>query len=290
MMRSLWIALSTLALANLMALGALALWLKTSDRLSRERVEQVRQIFKPTLAQESAAKQAEKDAAEKAAKDAEEQARSKKPPVTAEQRLEIIREYEETQRQRTERLQRETKDLLTQLDIRKAELEKQQAAFVAERNAFEAMRDEMAAAVSNEQFAKTLKLYEAVKASEAAAMMQTLLAGGKKSQVVAYLNQMQPRSASKVIAEFQKRDPMLAADLLEGLRSYGTVPQATAPSSSRAASTADAQRPAKPGPSGAPAPAGSPGAGGLSPQPSGAGPQAERPSAPAQPDSSAPAQ
>lgn len=223
MMRSLWIAVSTLALANLMALGVFALWLNASGRLSRERVEKVREVFGVTVAEERAKLEGEKTAAEAEATRAQEAAREKRPPITAEQRLMIIREYEESQRQKNERVQRETKDLLNQLAIRKADFDAQKAAFVAERQAFEAMREELARSTGGEQFAKTLKVYETVKAADAAAMMESLLAGGDagREQVVAYLNQMQPRTSAKIVGEFRKKDAALAADLLERLRTYG---------------------------------------------------------------------
>lgn len=223
MMRSLWIAVSTLALANLMALGAFALWLNASGRLSRERIEKVREVFGSTVAEEQARLNAEKVAAEAEAKKAVEAEREKRPPITAEQRLAIIREYEESQRQKGERLQRETKDLLNQLELRRAEFDKQKSEFVAERDAFNKMREELARSTGSEQFAKTLKVYETVKAADACAMMESLLSAGEggREQVVAYLNQMQPRTSAKIIGEFRKKDPTLAADLLERLRTYG---------------------------------------------------------------------
>lgn len=223
MMRGLWIALSTLALANLMALGAFTMWLNSSGRLSRDRVEKVREIFAQTVAQENAAVEAKAAEAVVAKKQDEEKARDKRPPLTSEQRLEIIREYEETQRQKNERLQRETRDLLNQLDIRRAEFERERAQFVAEREAFAAMREELVRNTSSEQFAKSLKVYESVKAADAASMLSIVMQDdqGGKDQVVAYLNAMQPRVSSRIISEFNKRDPSLAADLLERLRTYG---------------------------------------------------------------------
>lgn len=243
MMRSVWIALSTLALANLMAIAVLVLWLNGSGRLNAERVETVRRMFAVTVAQERQAKAAEKAAADQVAKDQAEEARQKRPPITAEQRLEIIREYEETQRQKTDRLRRETADLLNQLDLRRADFENERAAFIRERDAYQKVQGELAAAQSNEQFSKALRLYESVKAPEAAAMMQTLLSAGKKSEVVAYLNQMQARTAARVISEFQKQDPALAAGLLESLRTLGRASPEPGTATPRAA---DAQQPRQP--------------------------------------------
>lgn len=54
-------------------------------------------------------------------------------------------------------------------------------------------------------------------------MLQALIETGKKEQAVAYLNAMSSRNASRVMAEFRARDPMLTADLLERLRVFGIV-------------------------------------------------------------------
>lgn len=242
MMRSLWIAISTLALANLLALGGFAMWLNSSGRLNKDRIEKVRQIFQPTIAQDVAKAAEEKGKEEAAAKEAEVAARDKRPPVTAEQRLAIIREHDETQRQKSERLQRETRDLLTQLDIKRAEFDKQKAEFVAERAAFDAERAQIARTETDTQMQKTLKVYESVKAADAAAMMETLLNGDGvvspkqgRSQVVSYLNAMQPRVSSRIIGEFRKKDAALAADLLERLRTYGIEARADAGAKTAAA-------------------------------------------------------
>jgi hypothetical protein len=42
-------------------------------------------------------------------------------------------------------------------------------------------------------------------------------------QVVAYLNAMEDRTRTKIITEFQKQDPALAAELLERLRTRATL-------------------------------------------------------------------
>ena len=168
MMRSLWIAVSTLALANLLALGGFAMWLNSTGRLNKDRVEKVRQIFQPTVAQDAAKVAEEKAKVEADAKAALVVARDKRAPVTAEQRLAIIREYEETQRQKSERLQRETKDLLNQLDIQRADFDKAKAELLALQKAFDDKREQIARAETDTQLQKTLKVYESVKPAEAA--------------------------------------------------------------------------------------------------------------------------
>ena len=226
MFRTITTALSTLAIANLLLILAVVGWLQATDRLSRERVQSIRVLLAKTVTEENADRETEKAKQEGAAKAAEEAEKAKRPPVAAEQRLEIIREYEEQTRQKNERTQREVQDLLTQLDARRSELERDKVAFVKERDEFFALRDELAKAAASEQFEKSLKLYESLKAPEAADMLQTLLTKNQRGQVVAYLNAMQPRTAAKIVAEFQKKDPALAAQLLESLRTLGLAAKA----------------------------------------------------------------
>ena len=51
-MRTLWTALSVLAVANALALAGFIGWLKATDRLDSARVAQVRTVFTKTLTQE----------------------------------------------------------------------------------------------------------------------------------------------------------------------------------------------------------------------------------------------
>lgn len=53
-----------------------------------------------------------------------------------------------------------------------------------------------------------------------------------KAQVIAYLNAMQDRVRTKIMDEFLKDDPALAAELLEGLRTIGSRPASASPASS----------------------------------------------------------
>ncbi|MBL0927867.1 MAG: hypothetical protein IBJ11_09480 [Phycisphaerales bacterium] len=221
MVRSIWIGLSTLALANLLALAGVLGWMWQSQRLSRERVDRVREIFAATVPAEAKKKDEEDRAAAEAARAAAEAAKVGRPPVSAEQRLEIIREYDESVRQRTQRIQRETQDLLRQLDERQAMLARQKSEFEAERDAFIRMRDEIAKREGDEQFGKAVGLYQSLPPEQSAPMLRVLIDAGKPEQVVSYLNAMQTRAASKLIQQFQQQDPKLAADLLERLRVYG---------------------------------------------------------------------
>lgn len=234
-MRALWTILSTIAVANLVAILAFVGWLRMTDRLNMERVKAVREVITPTLAQEAEKKKEEEEEAKVAAGVAKEKARREAPPLTAEATLAIRDQAAELERQKVRRLEREVADLTTALDLAKTQ-------FVAAKAEIERERAEAKAALeageSSPQFKKTVGVLEAVKPAEARNILAQMLLDGAGTpgvgttvrptesglkRVVGYLNAMQDRSRAKVISEFQKEDPALAADLLERLRAFGTV-------------------------------------------------------------------
>jgi membrane protein involved in colicin uptake len=240
-MRAIWTILSTIAVANLVALLSFLGWLKMTDRLSMERVKAVREVITPTLAQDAEKKKTDEAAAKEAAGEAKEKARHEAPPLTAEAALAIRDQAAELERQKVRRLEREVADLTAALDLAKTQ-------FVAAKGEIERERAEAKAALeageSSPQFKKTVGVLEAVKPAEARNILAQMLVDGVSAaggatvgtggtaarptesglkRVVGYLNAMQDRTRAKVISEFQKEDPGLAADLLERLRAFGTV-------------------------------------------------------------------
>lgn len=223
MVRSLWTVITVLALANLLAIAGFVGWLQTSGRVSRERIERVRQVFATTVAQEEAGVQQGEMDAKLADAAAEEAAKVGTPPLTAEQRLEAGLARDETSSQHAQRVQRETADLIATLLRERQELDRLRAEFDQQVKDFDEMRARIAREEGTEQFAKTVALYQSLKADQAKSMMQSLIRGGGTDQVVSYLNALPPRTASKIIAEFEKGDSALAADLLERLRMRGNA-------------------------------------------------------------------
>lgn len=237
-MRALWTILSTIAVANLVALIAFLGWLRMTDRLNMERVKAVREVITPTLAQDAEKKKSDEQAAKVAAGEAKEKARREAPPLTAEATLALRDQAAELERQKVRRLEREVADLTAALDLAKTQ-------FVAAKGEIERERAEAKAALeageSSPQFKKTVGVLEAVKPAEARNILAQMLVDGVGAgsaatgastarptesglkRVVGYLNAMQDRTRAKVISEFQKEDPALAADLLERLRAFGTM-------------------------------------------------------------------
>lgn len=221
-MRTIWILVSTLAVANLLALIGFGAWLGATGRFSPERLHAVREIFAHTVAHSDAQERARILQAEAEAEEAAEQSRVGTPPITAEQRLMLTSAQIDVTTQHQQRVQRETADLIATLLQERAELERQRAEFQAQVQEFNARREAIIAQEGSDQFQKTVSLYNALKPAQAHSMMRSLIEHGEVDQVVAYLNALQSRTAAKIIAEFQKDSPTLAADLLERLRQRGT--------------------------------------------------------------------
>ena len=221
MLKSLWTGICVLGIANTLAIVMFFAWLKATDRLSPERIESARLLFAGTVSEDTAKKQAEAMVVQQAAAKAEEEAKAALPPVTADLRAAIIREYEERTRQEKNRIQRETENLIETLTRRQEEFERERTAFNADKATFEKQRAEIIRIEGDAQFQKSLKVYQSLKPDAAKAMLQRLIDDNKMEEVIAYLNAMKPSTGTKIVAEFQKADSTLAADLLERLKVYG---------------------------------------------------------------------
>lgn len=226
MIRSIWLVISTIAVANLLALVGFFGWLVASDRLNLDRAEAIRELIAPTVAEEAARLKAEEDERQVELARLEEQGELGGMPLSAADRLNILREVDEVSRQRFERMERETRDLQRQLRDELDAIAAERQAFETIRDEFEARRTEIAELEQSKQFKRAMQLYESSKPDVAANMFEELIGQGKEHHVVSYLNAMKPMAARKVIEEFEGRDPALAARLLEGVRNYGlTTPK-----------------------------------------------------------------
>lgn len=218
-MKGLWIIISTIALANFLAMAGLIGWLQMTDRLDATRINEVRALFAETLTEKENAAAAQKAAEEEAAKKEAEAIRAGTPPLSAAEAMVSERVQGEQQRQHVERLRREVEDLQRSLARERDELDEEWKRLRAEQDAFQVMRQRLAELEGSEQFERALRLYESLKPDQTQALLQQLIDEGNIEQVVSYLDAMQTRTASKVLAEF--KDPAVAAGLLERLRTRG---------------------------------------------------------------------
>ncbi len=224
-MKALWTILSTLALANLLALIGLVAWLSTSDRLDMGRVHDIRQILSRTitdvrLEQEQEAQQA----AAQAAIDAE-QSKVGTPPVTATDIVNLKVQAGQVEQERLNRLRSEVDAMQATLRRQTDDLDAKIARLAKLQADWDAERARIAATEGDEQFQKTLTTYSQLKPEQARASLQQLIDANETDQVVSYLNGMADRIRTQLVDEFIKTDPTLAASLLERLRTRGVEPR-----------------------------------------------------------------
>lgn len=220
-MKTLWLVISAVALANLLATAGFIAWLGTSDRLDRGRVTRIRSMLAETVTAETARTAEDAARAAEEAKSAEARAKEATLPVTSAELLQAKIERSQVDDERLDRMRKEAQNLQTLLANERAKLDEERKAFLAEKAAFEDMRKKIAETESNAQFKKALTTYEGLKPDQAKSGLAELLKRSETEQVVAYLNAMQDRTRTKVITEFLKDDPKTAADLLERLRTRG---------------------------------------------------------------------
>lgn len=223
-MKTIWLMISVLAVANILALVGFVAWLSMTDRLSSERIDQVRLVFASTLEQQAAAEADAQAEAEAETADAEARIKLAVPPETAASRIAKQEQAEEVRLQHILRQQRELEDLRRTLERDRTRLADEEARLVQAQKDFEAYRLRIAEIEGADQFKKALTTLESQKPADARAILQSMIDEQETEQVVSYLGAMEDRIRGKVLAEFAKGDAALAADLLERLRTRGVVP------------------------------------------------------------------
>jgi hypothetical protein len=222
-MRLLWNILAVLAVANLLGLAAFVGWLKASDRLDRERLHEVRAVLTKTVSERKAEADAQAAKTAQDQKDASEKAKVGTPPVTAADALDLKIQLSQFDQARLEAMRRDVSLLQDTLRRERQALDADRAAFAKEKADFDKARQAIAETEGNAQFKKALATYETLKPDKAKLALKQLIDQKQTDQAVAYLNAMQERPRTKIIDEFLKDDPKVAADLLERLRTRGML-------------------------------------------------------------------
>lgn len=222
-MKAVWGVVSALAVANVLALAGFAGLLWMTDRLDGDRVERVRAMLATTIEQERAAEEARAQEERERAEEAEREATMAIPPDAAAMVVHRRQTEERVEAQHLLRLRAQVQSLLRTLEREQARIEAERSAILAEREAFERFRRRLEEIDGAEQFRKSVVTLEQQRPRDAREILRALLDQGEVDQVVAYLNAMEERARSKVVAEFAREESDVAADLLERLRTRGVV-------------------------------------------------------------------
>jgi cell division protein FtsB len=234
-MKTILHVLIVLALAHFLALLAFVGWLGMNGRLSVDRVERVREIFSETVAAENVKAEIAAEEARIAEAAAQEIDEGELLPVDSSELLEQRIHDSRLDRQRIERLKREVEDLQRTVKRDQAELDASYERLQLAEAGFDDRRAKIAAIEGDEQFQKAVGVLNGLKPDDAKVTIEALLnqtdgPDGQDAEIraVAYLNAMNARQRTKVMAEFVADDPALAADLLERLRTKGLSTPETA--------------------------------------------------------------
>lgn len=228
-MKKFWNVIACIAFVNVLALAGLAGWLGATDRLSRGRMEALRTLFTRTNAEEAQARSAEAAKAQEQVQSAMQAEKLARPPVPAAGTIEENRAEADRQLQLAMRREREVETLRESLSAQVASLERRDKQLAADRAVFEAEKKRIVEVDGSGQFKAALTTLEALRAQDAKMLLGAMLAGREVDQVVAYLARMDEGKRAKVLAEFVKEDPAVAAELLERLRTRGVTGTPTGP-------------------------------------------------------------
>ncbi len=231
-MRTLWNALSFMAVVNLLVLSLFGGWLWKTQRLDRGRIEEIRKVLATTVPDAAAA-------AEQAAREAESQqqrqadeARRLAPPLPSAEQVRAATEDRSQVDQSSRRLDEQHRQLTDQVAAAMAELDRRRSALEADERAWETRKAEEVSRRTDAQFAKAVKLLESLPPKQAKQRLMELVSAGSVDQAVSYLDAMSDRAAGKVLSEFKDdTESRLATELLERLRTFG-LPGAPPDSSS----------------------------------------------------------
>ena len=226
-MRSVWTVLSAVLFVNILAVGGFAGWLKTSGRLSQDRIERAVDVFRSTIADEAEQLDKAKDDAEMAAAQVRLAAalqRVEDGPRSVEENLTGIQETDEIAEMRAERVSRDIADLRRRFEQDKQLIEKRLKAVEAREKALaDALKREKERREDTD-FKLAVSMYEKVKARQAKQMFMELIKEERIDDVVEYLAAMQIRQASAVIKEFKESQEIpVATQLIQRLRDRGVT-------------------------------------------------------------------
>lgn len=220
-MKSAWYGFVGFALLNfLLVVGGLA-FLAVSGRIDRVRVDTLIELISETTAERDARLEQAQVEQQLAAEAEIEAVKLAEPPLTAEQWTERKLESDEVLQERAERLKREVGDLRRSLATERTELDADRSEFEREKSDFAKMRRRLREAEEDDRFQVALETLASVPTKTAASMLLEVEQVSGRDQVVSYLDGLELRQRGKVVAEIEKGDAALAADLLERLRTRG---------------------------------------------------------------------
>jgi hypothetical protein len=176
-MKTLWLALSVLAIANMLAFLAFVGWLKMTDRLDGGRMQAVRQLLSKTITDEKAEKDVEVQKAEAEKVAAAEAEKKGRPPLTAQEQLNERLQASEIDEQRMQAMRASIETLRAPLQAEREALGRERAVLEVDKAAFEAIVSAANARAKDEQFKKTVAVIDSLKSTDAQQVLMEIMKG-----------------------------------------------------------------------------------------------------------------
>jgi hypothetical protein len=246
-----------LAIANLLAVVGFVGWLVATDRVNRERLERVREIFHPTIAAEKTAIAETETKAAEQVKLAEEQKRLLETPMPRTEQIVSAERFQQRAALAVRSLQDEQRRLLEDLSSRERGVTEREEALAKRQTDWETSISEEKERQTKDQFRKAVRLLESAPAKQGKEWILELVKSNREDQAVAYLDAMNPAKSAGLLKAFKgEGEAKVATDLLERLRQLGLESEinAGAPNGVNSAeSAADSARANPAAPAGRPA-------------------------------------
>ena len=231
-MRTLWNAISFLAVVNMLALVLVIGWLGYSDRLDRSRIEAVRDLFMPTI---TSMEEASEEPTEPSGDGVTEISEVDSPglPVTHLGPITLSELRDDLEMETRIALERQAETIRANIDHhyeeRRSEIETRERTVIAREKRFEEMR----ARSADEEFKQTIADLEEMKVDAAFAIVQSwwreaeeprTAVPGRRTFVVDVLAALDSERRTKLLTEFvETGQPKVAADLQLALRDRASV-------------------------------------------------------------------
>ncbi|MEM8781670.1 MAG: hypothetical protein AAGE65_02345 [Planctomycetota bacterium] len=232
-MRTIASVIVLLVAIHLLGVAAGFVWLSATNRLDRDRLEKIVDVFRLPVEQE-AALIAERERNEAEALAVQQQLIRMEDvadgPQSLEDRLARKLEGDDFAMHRLARMQEESTAIEQRLAQDRAFVEAELRRLAEERRQFEAQREQHATKMQQDDFRRAVKTLEQLRGRQAKEMLQVLLERDQQDLVVDYLAAMNLRKSAGILKEFKgANEAAQAMEIVEALRQRGIQIADTAP-------------------------------------------------------------
>jgi len=231
-MKTIWSIITILAIAHMLALMGFVGYLAGTDRLNRDRIDAIRAIFVPTIAEDEAAAEAAEQESNETKSDADPfllstdstagESGQERPGAGSEDRYERLQTVDDLLRERQLRFEKDREHLKRTLEEENRKLQKGWDELRAEQAAFQQELDRQRSLREDEQFQKMVGILKGLSGKELKGKFDAFLVDGNMDLVIDVLDAFDNRTAQKVMKEYKSdEENVLAAELLRRLKDRG---------------------------------------------------------------------